>query len=448
MATTVILVRHGQSTYNLEQRMQGRCNKSVLTPAGQDSARLVGRALHQVSLNTLYCSPLARARETAEIVCSEHSSDLQPNPSDLLLEVDLPLWEDLRRDEVKERFADDYRRWKQDPKNFSMEIPTDDGGTRSHFPVRSLRDQAQQFWQFLLSQHSQETVAVVAHNGINRCLISTALGIGAEHYQVIQQSNCNISVLRFAGGLDDIVQLESMNQVGHLGGDPFPDLRPGHQGARILLVRHGETQWNRESRFQGQIDVPLNDNGRAQGQRVAEFLKSLPIGFAVTSPMLRPKETAQLILQHHPHVTLAENEQLREISHGRWEGKLEAEIQAEYGDLLDQWKVTPEAVQMPDGENLDQVWQRAKIAWDAIVQTYADRQETGIVVAHDAVNKAILCNLFGLGPEHFWNFKQGNGCVSVIDYPKGTGGHGVLQTSNVTAHLNDGVFDQTAAGAL
>ncbi|MFP4219612.1 MAG: histidine phosphatase family protein, partial [Phormidium sp.] len=66
LATTVILVRHGQSTYNLEQRMQGRCNKSVLTPAGQDSARLVGHALQGVSLNALYCSPLARAQETAE----------------------------------------------------------------------------------------------------------------------------------------------------------------------------------------------------------------------------------------------------------------------------------------------------------------------------------------------------------------------------------------------
>lgn len=448
LATTVILVRHGQSTYNLARRIQGRCDKSVLTDAGRDSARQVARTLQDVPLNAVYCSPLQRARQTAEIVCE--GRDRPPTPSELLLEIDLPLWEEMQRDEVMAKFPDDYDLWKHRPQDFRMDVPTEDGGTRSHAPVLALREQAQQFWESLLSQHAGDTVAVVAHNGINRCLLSTALGIEASYYQSIQQSNCAISVLRFSGGLGDTVQMDSMNQVGHLGGAPFPSLRPGHRGARILLVRHGETQWNRESRFQGQIDVPLNENGRAQGQRVAEFLKSMPLDFAVTSPMLRPKETAQLILQHHPGVELAEEALLREIGHGLWEGKLEHEIQADYGELLAQWKTTPETVQMPEGENLQQVWDRAKQAWATIVEAYAtgDRPRTGIVVAHDAINKAILCGLFDLDPSHFWNFKQGNGAVSVIDYPEGASGQPVLQTANVTRHLNDGVFDRTAAGAL
>ncbi len=414
----------------------------------------MARALNGIPFDAVYCSPLQRAAQTAQILCETLPSNgtLSPTLSDRLREVDLPLWEDRRREEVMQAFPGDYRLWKDRPQDFKMVVPTADGGTREHFPVLALHEQAKQFWEFVLSKHAGQTVAVVAHNGINRCLISTALGIAPEYYQSVQQSNCGITILRFSGDLGDTVQMESMNQIGHLSDDPFPTPRKPHRGPRILLVRHGETQWNRESRFQGQIDVPLNENGRAQGRRVADLLKSVHLDFAVTSPMLRPKETAELILEHHPGVELNTEDNLREIGHGLWEGKLESEIQGEYGELLEQWKVKPEIVQMPEGENLQQVWDRAKVAWASIVKTYSDsdRPLTGIVVAHDAINKAILSSLFDLGPEHFWNFKQGNGSVSVIDYPNGPDGKPVLQTSNVTRHLNENgeLFDRTAAGAL
>jgi probable phosphoglycerate mutase len=99
---------------------------------------------------------------------------------------------------------------------------------------------------------------------------------------------------------------------------------------------------------------------------------------------------------------------------------------------------------------LQQVWDRVKVDWEAIVREYAasETPRSGIVVAHDAVNKAILCELFDLPPEFFWNFKQGNGAVSIIDYPDGAEGLPVLQSMNITSHLSGGVFDQTAAGAL
>jgi probable phosphoglycerate mutase len=217
-----------------------------------------------------------------------------------------------------------------------------------------------------------------------------------------------------------------------------------------LLVRHGETQWNRESRFQGIRDIPLNDNGREQGRKAAEFLKDVSLDFAVSSPMLRPKETAEIILQPHQNVTLETDSELIEICHGLWEGKLESEIEAEFPGLLTEWKETPETVQMPEGENLQQVWDRAIAAWDKIVAGYADSEtpQTGLVVAHDAINKVILCYLLGLKPDNFWNIKQGNGAVSVIDYPQGTEGKPVLQAINITTHLSGSVLDKTAAGAL
>jgi probable phosphoglycerate mutase len=214
-------------------------------------------------------------------------------------------------------------------------------------------------------------------------------------------------------------------------------------------VRHGETEWNRQTRFQGQIDVPLNDNGRQQSQKAGEFLKEVAIDFAVSSTMLRPKETAEIILKQHSNVKLDLQAGLREISHGLWEGKLETEIEQEFPGELQRWRLVPTQVQMPEGENLQEVWERSVAAWQSIVEAAATNQfKTVLVVAHDATNKTLLCHILGLPLENFWNFRQGNGAVSVIDYPAGIDGLPVLQAMNITAHFGGGVLDKTAAGAL
>jgi probable phosphoglycerate mutase len=449
--TKVIIVRHGQSGYNTERRIQGRTDASTLTEKGRNDASLVGKALSNILFNAIYSSPLQRAKHTADIIHSELATHPEQSAviqvSDLLLEIDLPLWEGLLTAEVKQKFADDYRTWHQRPDELRM-LLNDTEGTREHFPVLALYEQARQFWQETLSQHQGETILIVGHNGINRALISTALGIPASRYHSIQQSNCGITVLNFAGGLGEPVQLESLNQTQHTG-ETLPSLRPDHQGIRLLLVRHGETEWNRQTRFQGQIDVPLNGNGRQQSQKAGEFLKEVAIDFAVSSTMLRPKETAEIILKQHPNVKLDLQAGLREISHGLWEGKLETEIEQEFPGELQRWRLVPTQVQMPEGENLQEVWERSVAAWQSIVEAAATNQfKTVLVVAHDATNKTLLCHILGLPLENFWNFRQGNGAVSVIDYPAGIDGLPVLQAMNITAHFGGGVLDKTAAGAL
>jgi probable phosphoglycerate mutase len=137
---------------------------------------------------------------------------------------------------------------------------------------------------------------------------------------------------------------------------------------------------------------------------------------------------------------------LREIGHGLWEGRLEREIAAGWPDLLDAWKREPHTVQMPQGENLQEVWDRSLDTWSRIAHGL-HQDETALVVAHDAVNKTILCGLLGLGPADIWTVKQGNGGVTVIDYPQGPAGTPVVACLNLTGHLG-GVLDRTAAGAL
>lgn len=445
MTTRVIIVRHGQSSYNTEKRIQGRSDASTLTDKGREDALKVGNTLRHLRFAAVYTSPLQRAKQTCQTICSCLDNAVEMQAADNLREIDLPSWEGMIVTQVRDKFPEEYRIWHEQPDQFLMTV-SQPQGIKEHFPVVSLYAQAQQFWHQVLSRHSGETILVVGHNGINRALISTALSIPASRYHSIQQSNCGISVLNFAGGLEQPVQLESMNQTAHLG-VVLPSFRPNHRGVRLLLVRHGETEWNRQTRFQGQIDVPLNDNGRQQSRNAAELLQDVQLDFAFSSPMLRPRETAEIILKYHPDVQLQFDAGLREISHGLWEGKLESEIEQAYPGELHRWRTEPARVQMPQGENLQQVWERSTAAWQNIL---ASRQpmQTGIVVAHDATNKVLLCHILGLSAAHFWNFRQGNGAVSVIDYPQGAAGMPVLQAMNITTHLGGGVLDQTAAGAL
>lgn len=451
--TRVILVRHGESTFNVEQRVQGHCDLSRLTDKGLTGAGQVGVALQGLKFDAAFASPLQRAQQTAEIICSGLAAtcpDLALTTTPLLKEISLPWWEGMLFSDVQQKYPQEYQAWRKSPQTLKMSVTNDQGESVDFFPIPALYEQAKAFWQSILTTHAGQTILVVAHSGINRALIGTALGLGCDRYQQLHQSNCGISVLNFQGQLGDAVQLESLNLTAHLG-DPIPQPRY-NKGVRLLLVRHGETDWNRQGRFQGQIDVPLNDHGRTQASQAAEFLQTVSLDFAVSSPMLRPKETAEIILgQQAQAPELQFKPDLQEISHGLWEGKFESEIEADFPGQLQQWHQQPATVQMPEGENLQQVMQRAAVAWDDIItEQYqpGSRLRTGIVVAHDATNKVILSYVLGVGEDYFWQFKQGNGAVTVIDYYEGLDGPAIIQAMNITSHLGSGVLDRTAAGAL
>ena len=454
MKTTVIIVRHGQSTSNVSRVIQGHHDEAVLTELGEQQAKTVGQTLDALALDAIYASPLKRARRTCELVvetmAAKGSVSLPAIEfTDQIKEINLPLWESSTFADVEAKYPEMYKAWRQDPNSFMMPLPNADGTTTEFYPAREIWQRATAFWQTLLAKHQGQTVLLVGHSAINRALVGSAIGLGPESLNSMGQDNCAINVLNFTGGWGEGVQLESLNLTSHMDA-PIPQRRSRFRGPRFLLVRHGETNWNRDGRFQGQIDIPLNENGHRQAAQAGEFLKAVHIDDAVSSSMKRPTETAEGILKHHPGVALHTTEDLWEISHGEWEGMLETEIDAGYPGMLAAWQSKPESVQMPGGENLEDVWRRAQKGWGALVAKYSESEtpQTVMVVAHDAINKAILCQVFGLGPEKFWQFKQGNGAVSVIDYHGGPGSLPVLSAANITTHLSGSIFDKTAAGAL
>lgn len=447
MPLRIVLVRHGLSSFNIEHRIQGRDDLAALTPEGFEQARATGRALVDLSFDQAYSSPLRRAKDTATALLADQGQGLEAQLCDDLLEIDLEPWSGLLRSEVKERFPAQEAQWRQTPQ--TMQLSRADGST--YIPLQELFEQAEQFKQRLLADQAEglaakteKTVLVVGHNAILRCLVLCLLGLPLTGFRRLRVDNCSISVLNLAPGADGgtTVQVESLNGVGHLG-EPIPAKGPG---PRLVLVRHGETDWNREGRFQGQIDIPLNANGRAQAEAASNVLAPVCIQRAYTSCMARPRQTAEAILAAHPGVPLTSTTGLVEIGHGLWEGRLEQEIAEGWPELLAAWKRAPETVQMPEGETIHDVWDRSLTTWNRIAASLGN-DETALVVAHDAVNKAILCALLGLTPADIWAIKQGNGGVTVIDYPNGPGERPVVAAMNLTSHLG-GVLDRTAAGAL
>jgi probable phosphoglycerate mutase len=444
VTTRILLARHGLSTYNLEGRIQGRDDRSLLSPRGEQQARQLGEALREVPVSAVWCSPLQRARRTAELLLEARGAGPALRPSEGLLEIDLEPWIGLGRDELRQRHPAEERLWSSRPEE--LELQRTDG--RRYHPLLDLQQQAHGLWHELLSCHPPEgehSVLLVAHNGILRCLLLAALGLPPAAFGRYRLDNASLSVLnvRPGGERGPQVQIESLNAQGHLG-NPLPDFRGGR---RLLLVRHGETHWNREGRFQGQIDIPLNARGMAQADAAGSFLAGETLHRAYTSSMARPRQTAEAILARQPRsVPLTSVGGLVEIAHGDWEGCLEDDIRDRWPLLLADWQTAPERVQMPGGETIQQVWDRSVDSWQRIAAGLHPG-ETALVVAHDAVNKTILCHLLGLGPADIWAVKQGNGGVSVIDYSPAAERPPVVACLNLTSHLG-GVLDRTAAGAL
>lgn len=184
---------------------------------------------------------------------------------------------------------------------------------------------------------------------------------------------------------------------------------------RILLCRHGETPWNAEGRYQGQIDIPLSSVGEDQARALGDRLRDLPLHRAIASPLARASRTAQLALNGR-ELSLAHDAGLMEIAHGTWEGLLASEIRERDPQRLLAWREAPETVTMPGGESLQQVLDRA---WPAFAQACRGlgADDTLLLVAHDAVNRVLLCRILGLPLSRLWTFRQAPTTVNLLEGP-------------------------------
>ncbi|HEY47148.1 MAG: hypothetical protein AMJ88_11265 [Anaerolineae bacterium SM23_ 63] len=180
-------------------------------------------------------------------------------------------------------------------------------------------------------------------------------------------------------------------------------------GTTILLVRHGETDWNREKIFRGVYDIPLNDNGRRQAGLAAEALGSHKINAGYTSPLSRAAETASIILAPH-NIHARPHDGLLDFNYGDWTGKAEAEVARYWPDEHAAWNAHPHEARIPGGDTLKEVFDRAFATMEEIAQSHDG--QTVALFAHRVVNKLLVLGALGLTTDRFPFILQGNCCIN------------------------------------
>ncbi len=155
----------------------------------------------------------------------------------------------------------------------------------------------------------------------------------------------------------------------------------------LWLVRHGQTDWNIEGRYQGQADTALNPTGIEEAGRAAQQLADRPFQKVYSSDLTRAKQTAELIARPR-NVIIQVDPRLREISLGEWEGQLFNLIQGRYPQDVAQRELTPLTFRAPGGESIEDIWERVKQAVNEIAAQ--NPGEEVVLVSHGLVLAALL----------------------------------------------------------
>ena len=257
-------------------------------------------------------------------------------------------------------------------------------------------------------------------------------------------------------------------------GEPTPPIIPPGLNAVIAFVRHGESEWVREGRFQGQGDSPLSELGRRQAlltaRRIARRARRpvlpLPAGpprSVVHSPLARATETAELLARAlsggrgadavEQPVSLLPEPGFLEIGQGEWEGLPGAEVTERWGELLAQWRRDPLVAWAPGGESIADVDVRVRAALRPLLEDlaaaapppdpsrsqvlgYADLpsdEPWSIVVAHDGVFKVTLLALLDLPLARFWVLPFALCGITIVEIRNG---RPRLRLHNATDHLS------------
>jgi len=181
---------------------------------------------------------------------------------------------------------------------------------------------------------------------------------------------------------------------------------------RFILIRHGETEWNKEDRFRGRSDVPLNENGMVQAQKIAARLSGYDIDAVYASPLPRAIQTAKPLAESH-HLEIIETADLLDIDYGAWEGLPREEINAKFPDLYDTWQKSPGKTKFPGGESLRQVRLRVESLLAGLQEDHLG--ETVALVSHRITCHVALCVALGLPNDAIWHLRQDIGCINEFE---------------------------------
>lgn len=198
---------------------------------------------------------------------------------------------------------------------------------------------------------------------------------------------------------------------------------------QLILIRHGETLWNKEGRIQGTSDIELSDAGVEQARRLALSLKDTDIGAIHASPLKRAYRTAEIINGFHGKV-IDVHAGLMEMDQGDFEGMSFKELMACEKEFLKRWVADPASVKMPHGESLVELQKRA---WPPLEKIITAGQNA-LVVAHNFTIAAILCRVRNISLSEFRSTCVDTASKTVIRFQDG---QARIETINDRSHLSE-----------
>lgn len=194
----------------------------------------------------------------------------------------------------------------------------------------------------------------------------------------------------------------------------------------IILVRHGQTEWNVSRKVMGKLAIPLNTLGRIQAQAAKTALETLAIDHILHSPYLRTQETAATIHQAHCHLALDAHTALCEVDYGHWEGKDFAELYQEAA--FTQYFSNPDLCTIPGGECMRDVQTRVVGLIESLRESHAGK--TVVLVSHSDIIKAALVHFLGIPLSGIHRLAIDNGSLSLIQL---SSQHDVIRGDRVLA---------------
>jgi phosphoserine phosphatase len=180
---------------------------------------------------------------------------------------------------------------------------------------------------------------------------------------------------------------------------------------RLYVIRHGETEWNKGEVFRGRKDVPLNEVGRQQAEKVGGYFTARPVGRIVSSPLTRAVSTAQPIARVSG-VAVETLEEFTDMNFGIWEGFPLRDVERLHPFDLNTWKTAPDKLCLEGAETLAMVRERVRKGLERI----AVRENEAIaVVTHRVICKVLVLSCLGIGNDHFWDMKYDPASITLLE---------------------------------
>ncbi len=199
---------------------------------------------------------------------------------------------------------------------------------------------------------------------------------------------------------------------------------------RVILIRHGQTAWNKEERVRGQVEVPLDAMGMAQAEATAErVLKDFRPVAVYCSPLQRAVQTAEPIARRLG-LEVQPVANLNDMNFGHWQGLSPDEVSQRWPEMARAWLKAPHTVNFPGGESLDVVKERSMTSLHQLIERHSD--EELVIVGHTVVNRVLLCAVIGLDNSNYWRIGQNTCAINVFTWRRGTF---FVEALNDTCHL-------------